>query len=583
MTTYEIKRNQEKNGTEIYFDGKPCEEVRQALKSNGFRWHSVKKCWYGRTDEKTAAAILNGENTEAKAESRTATRKAARLAPLWERCRVDTLPGYGTDNEIKRAVREEANRTGKGFDRCAAEYIRKHLRERFPECKFSVTSGGAGYLNSVDIYIKSAPWGKITVKGDPCAASWTRREDHEEPSEQLAAVLAYCEALHNVFDDDDGDIYADYGAYHDLYGSVAISGRFEQTEPTEEQRADAEAFTASKAADDARKEAEAAAKFEEEQRQREEERKQAEQREKETARAVKAIENHVEVIEIPEAEQKKIKVYSGVGKEPNIAEVRETIEEKKNEEAEPEQAKASRIVKFSDVALFEKFTEIFLHDFSFLAGKGGTATDDVRVTEENYQRLSREQRETVTFYMTDCVAVYLNDELKLIIDPEGYSYARYVAIPTGEEVTDDEQKQQEKGGEDFYIPAPAAEQIEAAEIKPGEQITMIYLEPWICSAMQYTGTLHSLKAERYAQYESVPHLIFTPEGRRTAREAWLTSEVLIYRGRLPEVPQELREEKISENMKRLKYSGNTAREYMRNVAKWYAAQGAERILDTVQR
>lgn len=45
--TYEIRTNPDYNSLEVYFDGKPSEAVRDALKALKFRWHSVKKCWYG--------------------------------------------------------------------------------------------------------------------------------------------------------------------------------------------------------------------------------------------------------------------------------------------------------------------------------------------------------------------------------------------------------------------------------------------------------------------------------------------------------------------------------------------------------
>ena len=48
----EIKLNEEKNGIEIYFTSKPSEEVRTALKYNGFRWSKYNKCWYAKQSEK---------------------------------------------------------------------------------------------------------------------------------------------------------------------------------------------------------------------------------------------------------------------------------------------------------------------------------------------------------------------------------------------------------------------------------------------------------------------------------------------------------------------------------------------------
>ena len=69
--TYTITTNPNFNSIEITFDGKPNEAIRNALKELRFRWHNVKKVWYGYTEEATARkAIDNAENgkptTEAK-------------------------------------------------------------------------------------------------------------------------------------------------------------------------------------------------------------------------------------------------------------------------------------------------------------------------------------------------------------------------------------------------------------------------------------------------------------------------------------------------------------------------------------
>lgn len=66
MTNYEIRENPDFNSREVYFDGKPSEAVRAALKNLKMRWHSVKKCWYGFAKEcELIAAILgDGESDE---------------------------------------------------------------------------------------------------------------------------------------------------------------------------------------------------------------------------------------------------------------------------------------------------------------------------------------------------------------------------------------------------------------------------------------------------------------------------------------------------------------------------------------
>lgn len=46
-----VEINQDFNCVEVYFHGKPSEQVRTALKSSGWRWHSKKGCWYNRNTE----------------------------------------------------------------------------------------------------------------------------------------------------------------------------------------------------------------------------------------------------------------------------------------------------------------------------------------------------------------------------------------------------------------------------------------------------------------------------------------------------------------------------------------------------
>lgn len=67
--TYSITYNPQYNSHEVYFDGKPSEAVRDALKSLKFRWHSVKKCWYGYGSEESIAAAITGTTTEEEAAS----------------------------------------------------------------------------------------------------------------------------------------------------------------------------------------------------------------------------------------------------------------------------------------------------------------------------------------------------------------------------------------------------------------------------------------------------------------------------------------------------------------------------------
>lgn len=95
---YTITENKQYKGIEVYFDGKPSEDIRAALKAMRFRWHSVKKCWYG--SEGCAEAVrrlLSGEGEAPKAEAPKAAKvsKAAKPEPqsririYWNGIKVD--------------------------------------------------------------------------------------------------------------------------------------------------------------------------------------------------------------------------------------------------------------------------------------------------------------------------------------------------------------------------------------------------------------------------------------------------------------------------------------------------------------
>ena len=59
--TYTMTRNPQFDSLEISFEGKPSEAIREALKGLKFRWHGVKKVWYGYADEETARAAIDGK------------------------------------------------------------------------------------------------------------------------------------------------------------------------------------------------------------------------------------------------------------------------------------------------------------------------------------------------------------------------------------------------------------------------------------------------------------------------------------------------------------------------------------------
>lgn len=58
--------NPQFNGIELTFAGKPADDIREAMKAAGFRWHNQKKLWYAKqTAERLALAKkLSGDHPE---------------------------------------------------------------------------------------------------------------------------------------------------------------------------------------------------------------------------------------------------------------------------------------------------------------------------------------------------------------------------------------------------------------------------------------------------------------------------------------------------------------------------------------
>lgn len=594
--TYTITKNEQFNSIEIFFNGKPSEAIRDALKALRFRWHNVKKCWYGYADEATTRAALDGcgdqmpgADNHDKQNRPGAKKSAARLASLWDRCDVSQLPGYGTDNELKKTIREEARAAGSSYDKAVAAYIRKHLRERFPECKFSVTSGGAGYLNAVNIDIKSSPYVRELVKGDLNNIDYHKHWDHYENSAELDAILNYCNALYNAFDADDGDYYADYGAHHDLYGSVKIDYNYTQTEPTAEQAASAADFAERKAEFEAAEAARRAAEWEEREKQMEQERAEAERIEAIRTEQAAEIVAHVEVKDLEKCEQiAVIGLLAAVGKECNLTEVYNSISERHSRT----DAVISRKISFADKRIFDNFCNMFLYDWEFLAGKGGTATEDVRVNIDNIDKLNKEQRETVKFFACDCIGVYFNGDFQFVIDPQGYSYARHILMPDDD--TDsycaaeklDEWREESEQLPEMHFPLPIAEQITYhAGLRQGEQITILHLDPWTITATTTAATLNSVKVTDYAQYKGAAMLEITPIGSRKPQAMYITpgQECAIFHGIIPDAPNSLKYTDCGGNLQRVNYSGEGARGYMIKLIEYYKSIGIAPAVDTIQR
>ena len=81
--TYTITNNTQFNSIEISFDGKPSETIRTALKNLRFRWHSVKKVWYGYSDTETVEKAISGTKEEKEAPAEKKNKYGVKVADLF--------------------------------------------------------------------------------------------------------------------------------------------------------------------------------------------------------------------------------------------------------------------------------------------------------------------------------------------------------------------------------------------------------------------------------------------------------------------------------------------------------------------
>lgn len=387
-----ITLNNDKNGIELRFDQKPSAEVLEAIKGAGFRWSGKQKMWYTKQSETTIAIA----NELAKSEGffipdEELNQKKNEIYDLWALTRTE-----GIENHFEKYHIYD--------NKEIAAQIRKHLRERFPMCKWSVTKDG---YNSIHVYLLSSPFAI--------------------DSEAVKAIVHYAYEFAQSFNYNNSDSMTDYFDvnFYGVYESdIASSYNYEQREANVAEYNVEQDFLTKKAAFDAEKREREEREFQERMAQMEVERAESAKREAERQRRHKIIESGAMVQDAN---------YFVLGcdttntrKEDSVNGYTDDCGGEYEVKHHRENCKVVRNVYF-DSATYEMFANQLLDDYSFLAGMGGSATDDNRINcDEDYQRMSKEERETVEWYNIECVAIYCDNVLKLVINPEGYNYARYV-------------------------------------------------------------------------------------------------------------------------------------------------------------
>ena len=622
---YTITANPAFNSIEISFDGKPAQEVRDALKALKFRWHSVKRVWYGYADEATARAAIDG--------GKVAENKPAERKPESKKAAVIDLTGiennkktaYGA--EFAKILREDlkkrgasgvtirCNRSGytdsitatikfsaddfRSAEECAARdgwslFFRKQEANSLPDlCGVNyspwnkghesatrqyITCGSRYDDNSADsnAHVLRAFW-LYQIKNFSVFTHHMDAKSHialtSAAFERVAAIVSIIQSYNWDRSDSMTDYY-DVGFYFDV--DIKIPADFKPREFM----TDAEREQLKKDLD-AEEQAERE-RMEAWKREQEEAKKEQERREAQEAIDRAEIEKAVTVEDLPEDKQYYIfGLRGGIGKESTLDELRERADRDTD-------AYITRRLVFSNAAALDKFCNMLLHDFNFISGKGGTGTNDPRVTDANIMKLNTYQREQVKFYAVDCIAVYFDNVLQFVINPEGYNYARYCYIPT--EGTREETpaasanltaKEEAAQVEPFYFPASVVEQ--AAALPVGEVVTVYQTDGWILQNVCTTGILLSVERGNYAQYSGV--YLTIQRGKKTARVfCYDGKETVVFPGLPLDLPDRVKYSEItSRTSGAVMYHCRDYGDEMRQIIAYYAEKSRKPALDTVQR
>lgn len=604
MKNLEILINQELNGIELKFAEKPSIDVIESVKANGFKWSSKKRIWWAKnTAERLAFVETLGEVSPAPSSAPSSKVELINMEGVGSKEKT----AYGAD--LAKVIREELKTRG-------VKGVTVRARRITYDTGITITvKATADDLASIEEakerYTMSCFEHDVYNNGLYIGDRWLYANEFETMSEEDKEAVFYqyldyairstnefkqyhhdrkecftlsskfwhkCLCIYqiaNQWNYDNSDSMTDYfdvGYYLDI--DIKHDKDIElRATMTEEERQALE--------DERREKAEEFERFCKEQEEKEKQYKEAEAKRKVwEAESFEMIYNNIYIEDLEESEALYIDNLVGdCGKACSIEELKEGIERNPHHN----EAMVNRIVKFKDIEAFDRFCQMFLYDFDFLAQKGGTACEDVRISDDfNIYQLTTEQRESIKWFCFNCVAVYLNEELKLVIDPQGYDYARYVfltdnaTIRNASEVLAGFRKESETK-QPFYFPKDVEEQ--TASINIGDEITVYQCDGWILNSIYGgSGVVLGVRPGTYAQHEGV--YIDLKNGKKTT-SAFIrnTNECLIYKGIKPELPDSITRRQVNNNM----YELFNYDKLLPSVYEYYKNLGELPIVDTWQR
>lgn len=572
-----VTMNDEKNGIEIRFDGKPESSVIAALKENGFCWSGKQKMWYAKQSAERIAFAEGIGNFSSPAKNNIEQHEKYKL---WEMTRTDSI-----ENNFEKYHIYDTKEI--------AAIIRKHLRERFPMCKWSVTKDN----NSIYIRLMVSPWAK--------------------DSDEVRAIVHYVYKFTQSYNYDNSDSMTDYFDvnFYGVYENSIVDCNYEQREATVAEYNMSSDFQAKKTAFDHVECEREEREFQERMAQMEIEKAEEAKREEERKVRHDAIESGAEVKEV------SYFVLScdttNTRKEDKISGYTDDCDGTFEVNHHRENCHVGKEVHLTP-EIYELFVNQLMNDYSFLAGMGGSATDDRRInTMSDYNMMTEEERKTVEWYNHNCVAIFCGDELKLVIDPQGYNYARYVFFVDAESkvvdtyhttygISEEESESNKKLADELYdvstdiilenglvsewnssmfseykqlmkdwiyrndfsfnigvVRAIESEELKTAMYKlltevdgiqeqfmradfaENQKITIVRINDFGGMSIS-RGYFKSFECGKYAQYDNAVKLVYRPERKRSDYYIWFYREVIIFSDWF-EVPEDVLWETIKEN------------------------------------
>lgn len=561
-----LRINEELNGIELYFDSKPEQEVLTHLKSNGFRYSGFKKCWWNKRNEKSMEVANSLTKQEIAYATTTKPKKKTKneKLSLWDATQWNDID-VNKEQEVKELAKE----------------IRKHVRQRFPQCKFSVTTGGSYLHSTINITIKSSPYEKGSV--------------------YLTAIYDYCNSFLNNYRHcfSPADPYTDYAGSYNFYGHVSLDWEYKETEQTEEIKEDMTLFDSKleefKEGEKTRKEKELQEYLKEQEIKNAEYKRQQQEEKKQ----IENIYSSIVVKQLNEEQQ-----YFVIDSQFANLNKNSTLDQYKDEVTKGdftlENVKITKEVHFNTEEALNNFSNMLLNEFDFLSETGGSFTEDNRINSMiDYYNMDDLEKRTVQWNLYG-VGVYYNGKLQFIVDAQGYSYARYVGLVDNAKIEmsisykqtlNEEEVQELKNQADkledistsvieelnmfetwkkedwnkykaafkeklrlnnFKLNKNIIQQVEIeelkislyrilqevdsiqeqfknAELEKGEKYTLFYISD-LGSLITERVTYDSYQPMKYAQYDNAIKLTYKPENKRNLYYRHFYSDLLMFKG-----------------------------------------------------